>query len=139
MIKREDEDIRRLFQQLREDDERQLVSFVNVCNVGLSRSEELRRHWAAWQLIAGAVAVSLAAAIVMAFMLMLPPPAMETGHLVDGSRLEALHLEMMSSLSAGRFRDPSVVSWSYPTDYLLKPELNPKFSFFRLESQPLPN
>ncbi|MEX2169149.1 MAG: hypothetical protein WD851_07550 [Pirellulales bacterium] len=86
-----------------------------------------------------AAALSLAAAMVMVVMLVLSPRPTETERLVDGSRLEPIHFDMLSALLTERFRDPSIVAWSSPTDYLLKPELNPQFSLSRLEFQPLTN
>ncbi len=138
-MKRDDETTRKLFQQLREDDERYALSFVHIWNVAQAQREETRWRWGAWKSAGIAAAVSVAAATVMVVMLLLPPQTTETDHSVDVSRVEAFDFDMMSPLAAERFRDPSVVSWNYPTNYLLRPELSPKFSMSRLELQPLPN
>jgi hypothetical protein len=51
-MKREEERIRKLFQQLREEDERQGPSFTHDWNVALARREKPQRRWAVWQLVA---------------------------------------------------------------------------------------
>ncbi len=58
-MKREEERIRKLFRQLREDDERNAPSFAHDWNVALSRREKPRRRWAVWRLAAGAAALIL--------------------------------------------------------------------------------
>ncbi len=58
-MKREEERIRKLFQQLREEDERNAPSFTRDWNGALSRLEKPRRHWAVWRLAAGAAALIL--------------------------------------------------------------------------------
>ncbi len=58
-MKREEEKIRKLFQQLREEDERNAPSFTHDWNAALSRREKPRRHWAVWRLAASAAALIL--------------------------------------------------------------------------------
>ncbi len=138
-MKRDDDTIRNLFQQLREDDERYAPSFGHVWNVALAQRKVTRRRWGAWKSAGIAAAVSVAAAILMVVTLLPPPRTTKPDRLVDGSRVEAFDFDMMSPMTAKRLRDASVVSWNYPTDYLLRPELSPKLSMSRLELQPLPN
>ncbi len=57
MMKREDERISTLFQQLREEDERHAPSFAHDWSLALSRWEKPRRRWAVWRLAAGAAAL----------------------------------------------------------------------------------
>src|SRR5262249_37508166 len=52
-MKREEERIRKLFQQLREEDEPNAPSFAHDWNGALSRRERPRRHWAGWRLASG--------------------------------------------------------------------------------------
>ena len=58
-MKREEERIRKLFQQLREDDERKAPAFTHSWNVALLRLEKPRRRWGVWRLTAAAIAVIL--------------------------------------------------------------------------------
>ncbi len=58
-MKREEERIRKLFQQLREDDERNAPAFTHDWNVALLRLEKPRRHWGVWRLTAAAIALIL--------------------------------------------------------------------------------
>src|SRR5438045_3272747 len=138
-MKPKDETTRKLFQQMREDDERHTPSFALDWKAAQSRRKEPRRRRAAWPLATGAAAVSLAAAVVLMVVLKLPPRPAAIDPLVDGRRLEAFDMDGMSRLLVEQFRDPSAMSWRYPTDYLLKPELNPNFSGSRLELPSLPN
>ncbi len=57
MMKREEERIDKLFQELREEDERHAPSFAHDWNLALSRRDRPRRRWAAWRLAAGAAAL----------------------------------------------------------------------------------
>lgn len=52
-MKREAERIRKLFQQLKEEDERHAPSFAHDWNAALSRQDALRHQWSAWRLAAG--------------------------------------------------------------------------------------
>ncbi len=56
---REEERIRKLFQQLREEDERNAPSFARDWNVALSRREKSRRRWAVWRFAAAGAALIL--------------------------------------------------------------------------------
>lgn len=58
-MKREEERIGKLFQQLREEDERNAPSFTHDWNGALSRREKPRRSWAMWRLVAGVAALIL--------------------------------------------------------------------------------
>jgi hypothetical protein len=59
-MKREEEKISKLFQQLREADERQMPSFAHAWNAALSRQEKRKNPWNVWR-----VAVSSALFIVL--------------------------------------------------------------------------
>jgi hypothetical protein len=56
-MKREEERIRKLFQQLREEDERHAPSFAHDWDVALSRQDMPRRRLVVWQLTACAAAL----------------------------------------------------------------------------------
>lgn len=56
-MKREEERIRKLFQQLREDDERNASAFTRDWNIALLRLEKPRRRWHVWRLTAAAIAL----------------------------------------------------------------------------------
>lgn len=58
-MKREEERIRKLFQQLREEDERNAPSFTHDWNVTLSRRDKPRRRWDVWRLAVAAAALIL--------------------------------------------------------------------------------
>jgi hypothetical protein len=58
-MKREEERIRKLFQQLKEDDERNAPAFTQDWNVALLRLEKPRRRWEVWRLAAAAIALIL--------------------------------------------------------------------------------
>jgi cytoskeletal protein RodZ len=58
-MKREEEGIRKLFQQLREDDERNAPAFTHDWNVALLRLEKPRRRRDLWRLTAAAIALIL--------------------------------------------------------------------------------
>src|SRR5687768_12018250 len=53
-MKREEERIRKLFQQLKEEDERHAPSFAHDWNAALSRQEKLKHQWSAWRVAVGA-------------------------------------------------------------------------------------
>jgi hypothetical protein len=53
-MKREEERIRKLFQQLKAEDERHAPSFAQDWNAALSRQEKLKHQWSAWRVVAGA-------------------------------------------------------------------------------------
>ena len=59
MIDREDEDIQRLFQQLREEDERNAPSFAPDLNNSLSRPQRRLHLWAVWPVAATALIILL--------------------------------------------------------------------------------
>lgn len=52
-MKQEEEKLSRLFQQLKEDDERQTPSFAHAWNTALSRQEKGKNPWRIWQLAIG--------------------------------------------------------------------------------------
>jgi hypothetical protein len=58
-MKREEERIGKLFQQQREEDERNAPSFTHDWNGALSRREKPRRSWAVWLLATGVAALIL--------------------------------------------------------------------------------
>lgn len=58
-MKREEERIKEMFQQLREEDERNAPAFTRAWNATLSRREKPWRRWAVWRLAAGATALIL--------------------------------------------------------------------------------
>ena len=58
-MKREEERIRQLFQQLREEVERYAPSFTHDWKVTLSRQEKPRRRWGVWRMAACAAALIL--------------------------------------------------------------------------------
>lgn len=60
-MKREEQRIRELFQQLKEEDERHAPSFTGDWNAALSRRERPRRSLAVWQLAATAALILLGA------------------------------------------------------------------------------
>ncbi len=53
-MRQEEEKISKLFQQLRETDERHAPSFSHDWSVALSRRDQPRLRWAVWRLAAGA-------------------------------------------------------------------------------------
>lgn len=53
-MKREEERIRKLFQQLKEEDERHVPSFAHDWSAALSRQEKLRHQWSTWRVAVGA-------------------------------------------------------------------------------------
>jgi hypothetical protein len=53
-MKREEEKIRKLFQQLSEEDERQMPSFAQNWNAALSRQEKPKAQWRGWRVAVAA-------------------------------------------------------------------------------------
>jgi hypothetical protein len=132
-MKPEEERIRELFQILREEDERNAPSFTHDWNVAMSHLDK-RRLRRTTQRLAAAAALTLA--VTMAIVITLLPRPKSTIRLDDAGRLEWMQFDIMSDQFTDRFRDPSIVAWRSPTDYLLRPNLNPEFSFSRLEFEP---
>jgi hypothetical protein len=60
-MKREEERISKLFQQLKEEDERHAPSFAHDWNAALSRQEKLRQQWNAWRVAVAALLIVLGA------------------------------------------------------------------------------
>ncbi len=58
-MKQEEERVKTLFQQLREEDERHAPSFAHGWSEALSRWDTPRRRWALWRLATGAAALML--------------------------------------------------------------------------------
>jgi len=53
-MKQEEEKIRKLFQQLSEEDERQTPSFAQNWNAALLRQEKRKAQWSGWRVVVGA-------------------------------------------------------------------------------------
>jgi cytoskeletal protein RodZ len=107
-MKQEDEGIRKLFQQLREEEERDAPSFAHDWNIALSRRNKPRRHWAAWRMAAVAAALTVVGAGWWMFF--------------SQATKQQAAMERKGSDSSAQVATPTILvsQWQSPTEFLLR-------------------
>ena len=87
-MNQEDDKIKKLFQQIREDDERNAPSFTHDWNSAMHGMDKPRRRWPAWQMAAGVAALLILAGTGLWILIRPASNEIENGELIIKNNLK---------------------------------------------------